>query len=66
MTCAPRPHSPPIRQLARAETEIALTALFRRFPSLRLARPPEARDYKVSMVLRGLKTLPLETGRAAR
>lgn len=48
--------------LARAEAEIALGALLERFPNLRLARPPTARDYKVSMVLRGLTTLRLETG----
>lgn len=45
--------------LARAETEIALTALLSRYPTLALARPPRPADYKVSMVLRGLETLPL-------
>jgi hypothetical protein len=45
--------------LARAETEIALTALFARYPTLALARPPRPADYKISMVLRGLETLPL-------
>lgn len=45
--------------LARAEAEIAIGALLERFPDLRLERPPTAKDYKVSMVLRGLTTLPL-------
>lgn len=45
--------------LARAEAEIALRALLARFGGLMLGRPPRARDYKPSMVLRGLETLPL-------
>ncbi|MCB9597304.1 MAG: cytochrome P450 [Sandaracinaceae bacterium] len=45
--------------LARAEVEIALPALLRRFGGLHLERAPEPRDYKTSMVLRGLETLPL-------
>jgi len=45
--------------LARVEAQIAIPAVLRRFGSLALERAPRAADYKPSMVLRGLETLPL-------
>jgi len=45
--------------LARLEGRIALTSLFRRFPNLRLAQPPESLRWRKSLILRGLEELPL-------
>ena len=45
--------------LARVEAQIALPALFARFPDLALVRPPAVKDYKPSMVLRGLERMPV-------
>ena len=45
--------------LARLEGQLALTTLFRRFPALRLAEPPEALRWRRSLILRGLEALPL-------
>lgn len=47
--------------LARAETEIALTALFDRFPGLALDCPPDALRWRPSMRSRGLRALPVRT-----
>jgi cytochrome P450 PksS len=46
--------------LARLEGQIAILALLRRFPDLRLAVPSEALRWRRSLVLRGLETLPVE------
>jgi cytochrome P450 PksS len=46
--------------LARLEGQIAILALLRRFPDLRLAVPAEALRWRRSLVLRGLETLPVE------
>lgn len=45
--------------LARLEGQIALTTLFRRFPDLRLARPPESLRWRRSLLFRGLAELPV-------
>lgn len=45
--------------LARMDGQIALTTLFRRFPNLRLAQPPEALRWRKSLVVRGLESLPV-------
>jgi cytochrome P450 len=44
--------------LARLEAQVALPALFRRFPGLALAGTPERRD---SLAIRGYTTLPIRT-----
>ncbi|MVU80894.1 cytochrome P450 [Nocardia sp. ET3-3] len=46
-------------QLARLELQVALTALLRRFPTLRLAVPAEQIEWKTGMLLRGPKSLPV-------
>jgi len=43
--------------LARMEGQIALTALFRRFPELHLARPAESLRWRKSLIVRGLGEL---------
>jgi len=48
--------------LARLEGEIALTTLFRRFPGLHLAVPPDSLRWRRSLALRGLVELPVKTG----
>ncbi|MEA2163161.1 MAG: hypothetical protein QOK37_1288 [Thermoanaerobaculia bacterium] len=48
--------------LARLEGEIALTTLFRRFPSLHLAVPSDSLRWRKSLALRGLVALPVMTG----
>ncbi|WP_405466945.1 cytochrome P450 [Streptomyces jietaisiensis] len=48
--------------LARMETEIALTALFERFPDLTPARPPQELRRRPSMRSRGLVSLPVRVG----
>ena len=45
--------------LARLEGQIALTTLFRRFPDLRPARPPESLRWRRGLLLRGLEELPV-------
>jgi cytochrome P450 len=45
--------------LARLEGRIALTTLFRRFPNLRLAVPPEAVRWRRSLLFRSVESLPL-------
>jgi cytochrome P450 PksS len=50
--------------LARLEAGIALSTLFRRLPDLRLSLPAARLRWKRSLVLRGLESLPVETGPA--
>ncbi|MGH9790748.1 MAG: cytochrome P450 family protein [Candidatus Acidiferrales bacterium] len=45
--------------LARMEAQIAIHALVQRFPKLRLAVPVESLRWQPSLVLRGLKALPV-------
>jgi cytochrome P450 len=54
--------------LARMEGQVALGELFRRFPDLRLAVPPEALrwGHGDGLVLRGLTELPVVAGKAVR
>jgi cytochrome P450 len=47
------------QQLARVEMEIAFPALFRRFPGLRLAVPPEQVPMREDMLIYGVHALPL-------
>ena len=44
--------------LARLETQIAINAILRRFPHLRLAMPMTKLRWKKGLVLRGLESLP--------
>ncbi|MFJ9646021.1 cytochrome P450 [Streptomyces sp. NPDC101206] len=46
-------------QLARAELQIALTTLLRRYPGLRLAVPEEHLSWKAGLMVRGLHTMPV-------
>jgi cytochrome P450 PksS len=46
--------------LARLEGQIALRTLFRRFPDLRLAVPPESLRWRRGLLFRGLETLPVQ------
>jgi cytochrome P450 PksS len=48
--------------LARLEGRIALTTLFRRFPSLALAVPAESLRWRRGLLFRGLEELPIELG----
>lgn len=48
------------QQLARLELRIALPALFRRFPGLRLAVPFEEIEYRTESLVYGVKSLPVE------
>ncbi|MFC4148477.1 cytochrome P450 [Micromonospora mangrovi] len=45
--------------LARLEAEVALHALFDRFPRLRLAVPAEELPWRLSLMMRGLRELPV-------
>ena len=45
--------------LARLEGKIGLETLFRRFPDLRLALPPEQLKWRSGVLFRGLESLPL-------
>lgn len=45
--------------LARMEAQIAIDALLRRFPNLRLAIAPESLRWRRGVILRGLEKLPL-------
>jgi len=53
------PHQCLGQQLARIELRVALPALLRRFPTLRLAIPFEEVDFRVLSPVYGLKSLPL-------
>src|SRR4029078_1455996 len=46
--------------LARMEGDVAVTALLKRMPNLRLAVPRESITWRVSSNLRGLTALPVE------
>jgi cytochrome P450 len=46
--------------LARLEGQIAITALLKRMPKLRLAMPYNEIRWKSGLVLRGVKSLPVE------
>ncbi|HEY1016694.1 MAG TPA: cytochrome P450, partial [Herpetosiphonaceae bacterium] len=48
--------------LARLEGQIAIQALFRRFPDLRLAVDPAALAYRQSILIRGLERMPVIGG----
>ena len=48
------------QQLARLEMRAALPALFRRFPGLRLAVPPEEVPMRSNMAVYGVHHLPVE------
>jgi cytochrome P450 PksS len=45
--------------LAQMEGRLALTTLFRRFPGLRLAQPPDTLRWRKILPLRGLRELPV-------
>ncbi|MFI0423031.1 cytochrome P450 [Spongiactinospora sp. 9N601] len=47
------------QQLARVEMQIALPALFERFPGLRLAVPPEEVPMRTDMLIYGVHRLPV-------
>lgn len=47
------------QQLARVEMRIGYTALFERFPNLRLAVPPEEVPSRVDMLVHGVHRLPV-------
>ncbi|MFE0686652.1 cytochrome P450 [Streptomyces sp. JH002] len=47
------------QQLARAELRTALPALFRRFPTLRLAAPQEEIDYRTTTLVFSVNALPV-------
>ncbi|GGO88265.1 cytochrome P450 family protein [Wenjunlia tyrosinilytica] len=48
--------------LARLEGQTALAALLRRLPDLRLAVEPEELRWRGGLIMRGLRTLPVEFG----
>ncbi|AOP47444.1 cytochrome P450 [Streptomyces lydicus] len=50
------------QQLARVEMEVAFPALFRRFPTLRLAVPPAHIPLRDDMLIYGVHALPLTWG----
>ena len=52
--------------LARMEGQIALTALLRRFPEIRVAVPHESLRWHRGLFLRGLERLPLILEAAGR
>lgn len=52
--------------LARMEGQIAITALLRRFPRLRLDAEPDSLRWRRGIFLRGLERLPLVLGDSAR
>ncbi|MEU3560697.1 MULTISPECIES: hypothetical protein [unclassified Kitasatospora] len=58
--CCPTPATRSGQQLARLELGIALRALFRRFPGLRLAVPFEEIEYRTESLVYGVKSLPAE------
>lgn len=47
-------------QLARRETDIALTTLFNRFPDLRLPDPPAGIEWQQNNAFHNLKSLPVQ------
>lgn len=53
-------HQCPGQHLARFEPEIALPALFRRLPTLKLAVPREDLEFNRSGIIYGLKELPVK------
>jgi cytochrome P450 len=52
--------------LARLEGEIAVASLLRRAPGVRLAVPAERLRWRRGLVLRGLESVPVDTGEAPR
>ncbi len=50
------------QQLARVEMRVGFPALFRRFPDLRLAVPPEQVPLRTDMVIYGVHALPVTWG----
>lgn len=52
--------------LSRIESRIAIGRLFARFPEIRLARPVEALQWRVSLAVRGVRELPVRLGPAPR
>lgn len=48
--------------LARLEGRIALTTLFSRFPEVHLAKPAETLQWRRSLIVRGLESLPVTLG----
>jgi cytochrome P450 len=53
------PHQCLGQQLARLELRLALPALFTRYPTLRLAVPPDEVDYRTNALVFGVNTLPV-------
>ncbi|MEV6158858.1 cytochrome P450, partial [Nonomuraea sp. NPDC052129] len=47
------------QQLARVEMQVAFPALFQRFPTLRLAVPPEEVPLRTDMAIYGVHRLPV-------
>ncbi|MGW2647467.1 cytochrome P450 [Streptomyces sp. NPDC001393] len=52
-------HLCPGASLARMELEVCLSALFARFPTLRLAVPPEQVRFRRNTIVYGLEELPV-------
>ncbi|MGN5380629.1 cytochrome P450 [Streptomyces lasalocidi] len=52
-------HLCPGASLARMELEVCLSALFARFPTLRLAVPPEEVRFRENTIVYGLEELPV-------
>jgi cytochrome P450 len=53
------PHRCVGAHLARMELQVAIAALLRRFPELRLAVPVDQVEWKKGMLVRGPKELPI-------
>ena len=51
--------------LSRLESRIAIGRLFARFPEIRLSRPVEALQWRVSLAVRGVCELPVQLGPAS-
>jgi cytochrome P450 len=52
--------------LGRLEAQVALSRLLAAFPDMRPAAPPEQLEWRVSRLIRGLRTLPVDLGPARR